>query len=99
MKRYFLLLILCSYQFSVANAQTLPSKQQVLEKMKLANTYFTTKWPDPSANIVTNKSRPSNLWTRGTYYEGLMQLFYLTRDASLSDYAVDWGTSHLWQPT
>jgi unsaturated rhamnogalacturonyl hydrolase len=81
------------------NAQNLPTKQQVLDKMTLANTYFTTKWPDPTAVIVTNKSRPSNLWTRGTYYEGLMQLYYLTQDASLLKYAVDWGTFHKWQPT
>lgn len=79
--------------------QSLPTKQEVLTKMTLANTYFTTKWPDPTAVIVTNKSRPSNLWTRGTYYEGLMQLYYLTQNASLLKYAVDWGTFHKWQPT
>ena len=96
--KYFLLLTFF-YLFSFINAQQLPDKQQVLEKMKLANTYFTTKWPDPSVNIVTNKSRPSNLWTRGTYYEGLMQLYALTRDVTLYKYATDWGTSHQWQPT
>ncbi|MDD4968465.1 MAG: glycoside hydrolase family 88 protein [Paludibacter sp.] len=99
MKKYFLLLIICSYQVGVSNAQVLPTRQQVLEKMISANSYFIAKWPDPSVNIVTNKSRPSNLWTRGTYYEGLMQLYYLTQDASLYKYSVDWGTSHLWQPT
>lgn len=81
------------------NAQQLPTKAQVLTQMKLANAYFTNKWPDPTAIIVTNKSRPSNLWTRGTYYEGLMQLYYLTQDATLLKYAVDWGTFHQWQPT
>jgi len=80
-------------------AQTLPEKQLVLDQMKLANTYFTTKWPDPTKTIVTNKTRPSNLWTRGTYYEGLMQLYYLTQDATLYKYAIDWGTFHQWQPT
>jgi len=85
--------------FLSVNAQPLPDKRQVLEKMKLANTYFTTKWPDPTVNIVTNKSRPSNLWTRGTYYEGLMQLYALTNDVTLSKYAMDWGSFHQWQPT
>lgn len=80
-------------------SQTLPSKQVVLEKMKLANSYFMTKWPDPTKTIVTNKTRPSNLWTRGTYYEGLMQLYYLTNEASLLKYALDWSTFHQWQPT
>lgn len=80
-------------------SQTLPLKQQVLDKMKLANSYFMTKWPDPTKAIVTNKTRPSNLWTRGTYYEGLMQLYYLSQEATLLKYAVDWGTFHQWQPT
>jgi len=96
MKKITLFLVILSF---AANAQNLPTKQQVLDQMKLANNYFLAKWPDPTANIVTNKSRPSNLWTRGTYYEGLMQLYYITQDATLLKYAVDWGTYHKWQPT
>jgi len=97
--RKLLLLFILPGLFLTTQAQTLPTKQQVLDKMKLANTYFTTKWPDPRKTIVTNKTRPSNLWTRGTYYEGLMQLYYLTNNAALLKYAVDWGTFHQWQPT
>jgi len=92
-------LIFFTFFTLIASAQSIPSKQLVLEKMKLANSYFTNKWPDPTAAIVTDKTRPSNLWTRGTYYEGLMQLYYLTQDATLLKYAVDWGTFHQWQPT
>jgi len=97
--RKLLLLFSLLVLFLSLQAQSLPTKAQVLVQMKLANTYFMTKWPDPTAVIVTNKSRPSNLWTRGTYYEGLMQLYYLTQDATLQKYAVDWGTFHKWQPT
>jgi unsaturated rhamnogalacturonyl hydrolase len=99
MKKYFLLIIITCSIFNFTQAQTHYTQQQVLDQMKLANTYFMAKWPDPTAAIVTNKSRPSNLWTRGTYYEGLMQLYYLTHDAILLKYAVDWGTFHKWQPT
>jgi len=99
MKKKFLLLTLCCSLLSNLHAQNLPVKETVLAQMKLANSYFMTKWPDPTVNIVTNKSRPSNLWTRGTYYEGLMQLYFLTQDVTLYKYAVDWGSSHLWQPT
>ncbi|MDD3320491.1 MAG: glycoside hydrolase family 88 protein [Paludibacter sp.] len=81
------------------SSQELPSKQKVLEKMTLANNYFLNKWPDPTQTIVTNKTRPSNLWTRGTYFEGLMQLYYINNNATLYKYAVDWGTFHKWQPT
>lgn len=98
MKKLLLFSFLLGMLFSL-QSQTLPTKQVVLEKMKLANSYFMTKWPDPTKTIVTNKTRPSNLWTRGTYYEGLMQLYYLTQEAPLLKYAVDWGTFHQWQPT
>ena len=58
------------------------------------------KYPDPGANIVTDKSRPSNLWTRAAYYEGLMAFYNVEPDAtkktSYHDYAVQWGTSHSW---
>ena len=67
--------------------------------MELANTYFMNKWPDPTQAIVTDKTRPSNLWTRGTYYEGLMAYYYICRDTDLYTYAVDWGTFHKWEPT
>ncbi len=79
--------------------QELSSKQAVLEQMGRANQYFMDKWPDPGADIVTDRVRPSNLWTRATYYEGLMALYRITLDSVLYDYAVDWGESHNWKPT
>lgn len=94
------LLMLCLLIFSETKAvAALPDQETILGKMILANTYFMNKWPDPTANIVTNKTRPSNLWTRGVYYEGLMQLYYLTKNTSYYNYAVQWGTFHKWQPT
>lgn len=77
----------------------LPQKNQIIEAMELANGYFMKKWPDPTAVIVTDRTRPSNLWTRATYYEGLMQLYYLTNKSNLYNYAVNWGSFHKWQPT
>ena len=58
-------------------AQELPSPEKVLADMTLANQYFMDKWLDPTVNIVTDRSRPSNIWTRAAYYEGLMALFFL----------------------
>jgi len=80
-------------------AQDLPAPSKIRSDMELANRYFMAKWPDPAKDIVTDKSRPSNLWTRATYYEGLMSLYYLNRDTALYQYAVDWGTAHQWKPT
>jgi rhamnogalacturonyl hydrolase YesR len=77
----------------------LPAPEQILTNMTLANTYFMNKWPDPGADIVTDRTRPSNLWTRSTYYEGLMALYRIDPQPRYLDYMVQWGESHNWAPT
>lgn len=54
------------------------------------------RWPDPGKEIVTNKTRPSNIWTRGVYYEGLMALYQADPQQRYYDYAVEWGEKHNW---
>ncbi len=80
-----------------ASAPNIPDKKDVLDKMLLANAYFMNKWPDPGSAIVTNKERPSNIWTRATYYEGLMALYQIKPDQKFIDYAVRWAEKHRWQ--
>jgi unsaturated rhamnogalacturonyl hydrolase len=81
----------------------LPAATDVLAAMRLVNGYFAATWPDPTIDIVTDKVRPSNLWTRAVYYEGLMALHAVEPEAALKasyyDYAVRWGESpsHPWQ--
>lgn len=77
-------------------AETRPDPAAVLEKMKLANDYFMKKWPDAGKEIVTNRARPSNIWTRAVYYEGLMDLYKIDRDQRYLDYAISWSESHRW---
>ncbi len=93
--------ILFSFLLCVANSllAQMPQKNLILNNLELANGYFMKKWPDPTTAIVTDKTRPSNLWTRATYYEGLMQLYYLTNNNNLYNYAINWGNFHKWQPT
>lgn len=83
-----------------ANAQKLPKKKAVLKQMRLTNQYFMNAWPDPGKSIFTNRERPSNIWTRGVYYEGLMELYRVEPKAKnrkvYYDYAVDWGEKHNW---
>ncbi|MCF7803533.1 MAG: glycoside hydrolase family 88 protein [Candidatus Marinimicrobia bacterium] len=81
---------------SVVDAQELPDKRDVLEDMILANGYFMNKWPDPGDSVTTNKTRPSHLWTRAVYYEGLMALYEIYPREEYYDYAVAWGESHEW---
>lgn len=80
----------------VSTAQQLPDRNEVLKQMVLANDYFMKKWPDVGKTIVTNRERPSNIWTRGVYYEGLMALHEIYPKPEFYDYAVAWGEFHRW---
>jgi unsaturated rhamnogalacturonyl hydrolase len=80
----------------VLHAQNMPSKKSVLKAMRVTNQYFMNKWPDAGKSIVTNRERPSNIWTRAVYYEGLMALYAVDKKKRYLDYAIDWGTKHKW---
>jgi unsaturated rhamnogalacturonyl hydrolase len=77
-------------------AQKAPVKKTVLAAMEITNAYFMKKWPDPGASITTNITRPSNIWTRAVYYEGLMGLYAVKPEKQYYDYAVHWGIKHNW---
>jgi rhamnogalacturonyl hydrolase YesR len=77
-------------------AQKLPKKKLVLKSITLANSYFMQKWPDAGTPIMTNIERPSNIWTRAVYYEGLMALYSVDKQQAYYDYAVQWGEKHRW---
>ena len=83
---------------TLLKAQTTLNKADVLKKMNKANDYFMKKWPDPTINIVTDKSRPSNIWTRAVYYEGLMALYGIDPKDTIYNYAVRWAEGHNWEP-
>lgn len=77
-------------------AADLPQPAAVLAKLRLANAHFMAEWPDVGKTIVTNRERPSNIWTRAVYYEGLMALYGIAPDARSLDYAVRWAEFHRW---
>ena len=90
------LLFILAFIFSSTMAQKLPAKKEVMDKMVIANAYFMRKWPNTGKSIITNKERPSNIWTRAVYYEGLMALYSVNQDKAYYDYAVSWGDAHKW---
>ncbi len=90
-----LLTFIFVFAVTIVNAQN-PKAEAVLEKMRTANEYFMNKWPDPGKTIITNRERPSNIWTRAVYYEGLMALYEVDPDDKFYNYAVDWSTFHNW---
>lgn len=95
---YKVLVATCLLTFlgTSAQAQDMPKKKDVLKTMRKTNTYFMKQWPDPGEEIVTNKARPSHIWTRAVYYEGLIALYGIDKQKQYYDYAVDWGEKHKW---
>ncbi len=94
--RTILLFSFLFFVFTGIFAQELPDRKDVLNHMVLANDYFMKKWPDTGKTIVTNRERPSNIWTRGVYYEGLMALHRIFPKEEYYDYAVSWAEFHNW---
>lgn len=77
-------------------AQQTFDRKLVLQQMQLANKYFMDKWPDTGKTIITNKERPSSIWTRGVYYEGLMALHEIFPKEEYYNYAYSWAEFHKW---
>ena len=77
-----------------------PKGTEVIRAMERANDYFLAKYPDPGKPTFVKKERPSNLWTRGVYFEGLMALTELERQSGGAQYEpcrkyiYDWGAAH-----
>ncbi|WP_344851201.1 glycoside hydrolase family 88 protein [Pedobacter jeongneungensis] len=88
--------ILFSISVQLLLAQKIPNKREVLKVLKSTNAYFMNKWPDAGKSIITNRERPSNIWTRAVYYEGLMNLYQIHPEKAYYDYAVQWGQKHNW---
>jgi unsaturated rhamnogalacturonyl hydrolase len=98
-KRSRIFFFLAAFLFSCTSTKKIEktiSQDDVLVKMRLANQYFMDKWPDPGKETVTDKIRPSNIWTRAVYYEGLMALYGIDPQKKYYDYAVQWGDAHQW---
>jgi hypothetical protein len=56
------------------------------------------KYADPTIPTNVKKVRPSNLWTRAVYYEGLMALQTIDPQQRYIDYAMTWADFHKWSP-
>ena len=70
----------------------------VLSVARKANDYFMAKYADPTLPTNVKKVRPSNLWTRAVYYEGLMAMQQIDPQQRYIDYAMTWADFHKWGP-
>ncbi len=98
MYRLLILLGLLAAAAPQSLAQRLPSRKQTLAAMNRANDHFIRKHPDPTKPTFVKKERPSNLWTRGVYFEGLMELVKIDPQQKNIDYIASWGEFHKWTP-
>ena len=90
-----LLLLTFLFLSAAAMAQT---AGEVLATAQKANRYFMTKYADPTRPTFVKRERPSNLWTRAVYYEGLMALQEISPEQQQMDYALQWANFHQWSP-
>ena len=77
-------------------AQT--TAQEVMAVAQKANNYFMAKYEDPTVPTNMKRIRPSSLWTRAVYYEGLMALNAIDPQQRYIDYALKWANFHQWTP-
>lgn len=70
----------------------------VMNTTRKVNNFFMHKYADPTTPTNVGRLRPSNLWTRAVYYEGLMNLYNIDANQSYIDYTDKWADFHKWMP-
>lgn len=70
----------------------------VLETATRVNDYFMSKYSDPTLPSFVKRARPSSLWTRAVYYEGLLALNDIDPKSAYTDYTDRWAAFHKWTP-
>lgn len=99
MKRTLRKLLIALAVMPMAVAAQNDNPQDVIQKAESVNSWFMRQWPDPTkVTYVRKKYRPSSLWTRAVYYEGLMALNNVAHRQEYVDYAVTWANFHKWTP-
>lgn len=88
--------IVCLLTMATVSAQQLPDRSETLKTIVKVNDYFMKKYADVTMPSFVGKARPSNIWTRGVYYEGLMALHAIYPREEYYDYAFEWGEFHKW---
>ena len=90
------LLLSCLIPAHTVAAQELPTQKETLENIIKVNDYFMKKYADYTTPSFYGRVRPSNIWTRGVYYEGLMALYSIYPREDYYKYTYDWADFHKW---
>ena len=86
----------CSLSNQEVQAQALPEQKETLQSLIKVNDYFMKKHADYTLPSFRDNIRPSNIWTRGVYYEGLMALYGIYPREDYYRYTYDWAAYHKW---
>ena len=79
-----------------SRAQELSSTDVMATAEKVAG-YFLSHYPDVGADsYVGGKKRNSRIWTRGVFYEGLLNIYRENPREEWLKYSLDWGEFHEW---
>lgn len=97
-KSLILSLLFIALGFGAGKAQNLPDRKETLKTLIKVNDQFMNKWPDAGMPTFVGRMRPSSLWTRAVYYEGLMALYSIYPQQKYFQYMYDWGQAHKWAP-
>lgn len=96
MKRY-VMSILLMLVFQIVKGENLFSTDSVMSVSSRVADYFITHNPDVGAkSYVGGKERNSKIWTRGVFYEGLLNLYRENPEERWLRYSIDWGEFHKW---
>lgn len=87
------ILFACS---STRHPSATKQRDELLSVLRKTNQYFMNKWPDAGKPIFTYIERPSHIWTRSVYYEGLLALHSIDPLPGYLDYVQQWGDKHQW---
>ena len=96
MKRRLLFVMTLLAGWNLLSAQSLPDRKETLKTLIKVNDYFMKKYADYTRPSYVKKFRPSNIWTRGVYYEGLMALHTIYPRSDYYEYAYNWADFHKW---
>ena len=92
------LIATCSLALLAMSVMAQTTASDVLSTVRKANDYFMQKYEDPTVSTNVKRIRPSSLWTRAVYYEGLMALQEIDPQQRYIDYALRWAEFHQWTP-
>lgn len=82
---------------SLASLAALPESSEIMTTSALVADHFIASCPDVGAKShVGGKTRSSKIWTRGVFYEGLLNIWRENPREDWMKYCTDWGEFHKW---